>query len=72
MRDFGSSILESRREDSRLVVVVVMGLLELSEETGQRGRRRDEETPAARSRREQVFEHPRRNMLEGEFTVLVT
>lgn len=67
MRDFGSSILESRREGSRLVVVVMGFLVKegLSEESGQQGRRRDEdsETPAARSRREGIFEHQRRNML---------
>ena len=64
MKDFGSSILESGREGSRLVVVV-MGLLVkegLSEESGRRGRRRDEGIPAARGRREGIFERRRRNM----------
>jgi hypothetical protein len=45
--------------------MVVMGFLlkeGLSEESGQQGRRRDKETPAARSRREGIFEHQRRNM----------
>ena len=46
--------------------MVAMGFLVkkgLSKESGQRGRRRDEETPAARSRREGIFEHGKRNML---------
>ena len=66
MRNFGSSILESRGEGSSRLVVVVMGFLVkegLSKESGQRGRRRDKETPAARSRRAGIFEHGRRNML---------
>ena len=52
MKDLGSSILESRREGSRLVVVVMVFLVKegLSGESGSRGRRRYGETPAARSR----------------------
>jgi hypothetical protein len=62
MRYFGSSIMESRREGSRLAVVVMEFVVEegLSKESGQRGRRKDEETPAVRSR---IFEHQRCNML---------
>jgi hypothetical protein len=52
MRDFGSSLLESRREGSRLVVVEG-----LSDESGQQGRSRGEETLA-------IFEHRRRNMVK--------
>ena len=55
--------MESRREGSRLVVVVMKE--GLSKESGQRGRCREEETPAARSRREGIFEHGRRNMQGG-------
>ena len=65
MRDFGSSILEGRREGSRLVVLV-MGLLVkkgLGKESGSRGRRKDDETPAVSSRREGIFEHGKKNML---------
>ena len=64
MRDFGSSILESGREGSRLVVVVRFLVKEgLSEESGHRRRSREEEYSAPRSRREGIFEHRRRNML---------
>ena len=40
------------------VAVVVRFLVKegLNEESGQRGRSRDEETPAASSRREEIFE----------------
>ena len=56
MRDLGSSVLDSRREGSGLVIVVMGFLMKgsLSEESGLR-----------RGRREEVkgFEHPRQSML---------
>jgi len=65
MRDSGSSVLDIRREGCGLVIVVMEFLAKggFSEESGLRRGRRDEETPAAKSRNEKVFEHPKWNML---------
>ena len=65
MRDLGSSVLESRREGSRLAIVVMGFLVKggLSEESGLRRGRRDEETSAARSRKGRGFGHPSQDML---------
>ena len=65
MREFGSSVLENRREGSGLVMVLMEFLMKgrLSEESGLRRGRTDEETSAARSRKGRGFEHPKENML---------
>lgn len=64
MREFGSSVLENRREGSGLVMVLMEFLMKgrLSEESGLR-RGRTDETSAARSRKVRGFEHPKENML---------
>jgi hypothetical protein len=65
MRDSGSSVLDSRREGSGLVLVVMKFFVKggFSQESGLRRERRDEETPAAKSCKERGFERPRLNML---------
>ena len=51
MRDFGSIVTKFLVKEG------------LSDESGQRGRSRGEETLVARSGRQAIFEHRRRNML---------
>ena len=65
MRDTGSRVWDNRRERSGLVLVVMGFLVKggFSEESGLQRGCRDEETPAAKSRKEKGLEHPRRNML---------
>ena len=66
MRDSGSrSVLDSRREGCGLVIMVVEFLVNggFSKESALRRGCRDEETPAAKSRKEKVFERSRQNML---------
>ena len=65
MRDMGSRVLDNLREGSGLVLVVMGFLVKggFSEEGGLQRGRRDEETTAAKSRKEKGLEHPRQNML---------
>ena len=64
MRDLGSRVLESRGEESGLVMVVIwfLGKEGLSKECRLRRGHRDEETRAARSRKGRSFEYQRQNM----------
>jgi hypothetical protein len=65
MRDSGSSSLDSRREGSGLVLVVMGFFVKggFSQESGLRRGCRDRETAAAKSCKEKGFERPRQNML---------
>ena len=64
MRDLGSSVLDSRRQCSGLVFVVMGFLVKegFREESGLQRGRGDEKIPAAKNRKEKGFECPRRNM----------
>ena len=65
MRDLRSSVLESRREGSGLVLVAMGFFLEegFREESGLQRGLRDEENPAAKSRKVKGLIHPRKSML---------